>query len=398
MVSKSEESKEIQSKYLQFIKMWKVPLFDLNYDEQESRAVQKVLDSKWLTMGHNTAAFEEQFGKMLGSGEATCSLVCNCTSALYMSLLALGLQPEDEVIIPALTFVADINAVLMTGAKPILADCESFSEWNMTAETIRPHITTKTKAVIIVHFAGFPCEMDAILDLCKERNIALIEDVAHAPGATYKGQKCGTFGTFSCFSFFTNKNLSVGEGGMLVTQSKQLHEKIRHLRSHGMSSLTLDRHKGRTISYDVLCPGLNFRSDEMHAALGIEQLAKLEKSNLRRKELSIYYREKLQDVSEITIPFRLREDVDATFHIFPILLAAHIDRLEVINSLKEAGIQSSIHYPAMQQFSGFEECGLNASPKAEAIAERELTLPLFPTMTFEQIDRVVEHLKKALKS
>lgn len=377
--------------------MWRVPLFDLNYDTAESSAVQGVLESKWLTMGQNTSDFEKKFSEMLGSGPESCSFVANCTSALYLSLLALDLEPDDEVIIPALTFVADINAVLMSGAKPVLADCESMTEWNMTAETIRPHINSKTKAVVVVHFAGFPCNMDEIVALCRQHNIVLIEDVAHAPGASYKGKMCGTFGAFGCFSFFTNKNLSVGEGGMIVAKDSDMHRKVRHLRSHGMSSLTLDRHKGRTISYDVLRPGLNFRSDEIHAALGLVQLQKLKESNRQREQLTKYYRNKLTDLEKVSVPFALEEDKVSSYHIFPVLLSEKINRFHVISILKEAGIQSSIHYPAMQEFSGFEKYNLNKTPKAEFIAQHELTLPLFPTMTFEQIDLVVEYLKIAVK-
>ncbi len=378
--------------------MWKVPLFDLNYDNLESEAVQAVLDSKWLTMGQNTIAFEQQFSQMLGVEDKRSVFVSNCTSALFASLLVLDLQADDEVIIPALTFVADINAVLMAGAKPVLADCESIEEWNISAATIKKQITPKTKAVIVVHFAGFPCEMDEIVALCKEHSLVLIEDVAHAPEASYKGKKCGTFGSFGCFSFFTNKNLSVGEGGMLVVNEDKFLEKVKHLRSHGMSSLTLDRHKGRTISYDVLRPGLNLRSDEIHAALGLVQLDKLSESNKKREELTLYYRGQLKELDGLTIPFILEKGKISSYHIFPILLAKGVDRLHIIETLKSDGIQSSIHYPSMQSFSGYDKYSLNASPIAEYIAAHELTLPLFPTMTFEQVDLVVESLKKSLKS
>lgn len=378
--------------------MWKVPLFDLNYDERETKAVQAVLESKWLTMGQNTADFERQFSQMLQTTEDSSVFVSNCTMALFASLLALDLKEGDEVIIPALTFVADINAVLMAGGTPVLADCESMQEWNITAETIRKQITPKTKAVIIVHFAGFPCKMNEIVALCQEKNLILIEDVAHAPEASYQGKKCGTFGTFGCFSFFTNKNLSLGEGGMIVVNDKSFLDKIKHLRSHGMSSLTLDRHKGRAISYDVLRPGLNFRSDEIHAALGLVQLDKLKESNKRREELTLYYRKQLEGIDDVSVPFELTKDSVSSYHIFPILLADEVDRLKVIETLKADGIQSSIHYPAMQSFSGYAKYNLNESPIAEHIAEHELTLPLFPTMTFEQVDWVVGSLKKALNS
>lgn len=377
--------------------MWKVPLFELNYDSAESKAVQEVLDSQWLSMGEKTLAFEQRFAEMLNDSEVQCTLVSNCTAALYMALLALDLKSDDEVIIPSMTFVAALNATLMAGAKPLLADCDSLDNWNISARTIRPLITPKTKAVMIVHFAGYPCEMDEIVALCQQHNLTLIEDVAHAPGATYKGKACGTFGHIGCFSFFSNKNLSTGEGGMISTRNAITYERIRHIRSHGMSTLTFDRHKGRAISYDVIRPGLNFRSDEIHAALGLAQLDKLANANHKRALLSAYYRKKLIDIPEVTVPFEEIGDSLPVYHVFPILLHQQLDRIKVITSLKEDGIQSSIHYPSFQDFTGFKHLSLNATPVASEISARELTLPLFPTMTNSQIDLVVESLKKAIK-
>ena len=378
--------------------MWKVPLFELNYDQRESDAVQQVLDSRWLTMGEKTNAFESEFSTMLQSPGVQCTFVSNCTSALYMSLLALDIKQGDEVIVPAMTFVADVNATLMAGATPVLADCESLDNWNMSAETIKELITPKTKAVIIVHFAGYPCDMDPIIELCKAHKLFLIEDVAHAPGAAYKGRACGTMGDIGCFSFFTNKNLSLGEGGMLSTSTPELHEKLRHLRSHGMSTLTLDRHKGRAVSYDVVRPGLNFRSDEIHAALGLVQLDKLSEANKKRAVMSNYYQQLLAKVKGVELPFSDISDTEPAYHIFPVLLNADINRIKVINYLKECGIQSSIHYPSFHGFSGFKHLNLNAAPLADTISERELTLPLYPDLTMQHVDVIADCLQKAIQS
>jgi dTDP-4-amino-4,6-dideoxygalactose transaminase len=378
--------------------MWKVPLFELNYDHRESKAVQDVLDSQWLTMGEQTIAFEEQFGKMLNNKDVQCVFVSNCTAALYMAVLALGLKKGDEVIIPSLTFVANLNATLMAGAKPVLADCTSLDDWNISAETIEKCIGPKTKAVMVVHFAGYPCDMDPIIELCKKHKLFLIEDVAHAPGATYKGRFCGTMGEIGCFSFFSNKNLSMGEGGMLSTRNPELLQSLKHIRSHGMSSLTLDRHKGRTISYDVIRTGLNFRSDEIHAALGLVQLAKLENSNKLRASISDYYRMKLNSVERINMPFGDLKDTLPSYHILPVTLDKNIDRINLINRLKEAGIQSSIHYPSFHQFSAFKSLNLNPTPIADDISERELTLPLYPGLSFEGVNLVVNTIHSTLKT
>lgn len=376
--------------------MWKVQLFKLNYDERESQAVKDVVDSGWITMGEKTKEFEAKFSEFLGNNVKSIA-VSNATAALHMSLLGLGIKEGDEVIIPALTFVADINVVRIVGATPVLADCGSYEDWNITAETIKKVITPKTKALILVHFAGFPCQMDEIMTLCKENNIAVIEDCAHAPGAKYKGQAVGTFGEYGCFSFFTNKNLSVGEGGMLTTCDESLAQKARYFRSHGMSALTLDRYKGRAITYDVAQSGLNYRIDEMRSALGLVQLEKLKNANHQRKVLVERYVENLKDAKNISIPFLNSANIEPVYHIFPILLNADLDRVKVITKLKEDGIQSSIHYPAFKDFSAFKDIGLNSAPIAEDIATRELTLPLYPTMTLEEVDMVCDSLINATK-
>ena len=372
--------------------MWKVELFAPNYDNREGEAVAEVIESRWLTMGERTKKFESNFSEMLGE-EVHCTALSSATAALHISLLSLGVGQGDEVIIPALTFVADINVVRMVGATPVLADCTSLDDWNMSAKTIEKQITDKTKAVIIVHFAGYPCQMDEIVELCKERGIALIEDVAHAPEATYKGQKCGTFGDYGCFSFFTNKNLSVGEGGMISTKSKELNQQAQYYRSHGMTSLTLDRHKGRAITYDIAQSGLNYRIDEIRSALGLVQLAKLHDANIKRKALVERYIENLNDVDEITIPFLELKNIESVYHIFPILLSKKIDRVAFIGRLKEEGIQSSIHYPVFKDFTAFKSLNLNDAPIAEDISSRELTLPLYPTMSFKQLDFVCNCIK-----
>lgn len=376
--------------------MWKVQLFELNYDHREEEAIAQVLKSRWITMGERTKSFEEKFGEFIGS-KLLPTAVTNCTAALHMALLALGIKAGDEVIISGLTFIADANVVKMVGASPVLADVTSLSDWNVSAKTIGERITERTRAVIIVHYGGVPCEMDEIITLCSGSDIPLIEDVAHAPGAEYKGQKCGSFGDVSCFSFFTNKNLSVGEGGMVITKSEELNNKIKFLRSHGMSTLTLDRHKGRAITYDVLQPGLNYRMDEMRAALGIVQLEKLKAANHRRSDLSAHYSALLENQEEIEIPFQVVNEKKLAYHIYPILLSARINRETLFNSLKEKGIQASIHYPSIKSFSAYkEELKKFETPNCDQICTREITLPLYPTMSEEAVELVVNSLNAAI--
>ena len=379
--------------------MWKVQLFELNYDDRELQAATEVIKSAWITMGEKTKSFEGAFGTFLGSG-TLCTAVANGTAALHMALLAVGVGPGDEVIVPALTFVADINVVRMVGASPVLVDCTSYDNWNISPAGIAAAITPRTKAVLVVHYGGYACDMEAIAAAIREKSdgkhIYLIEDAAHAPGADYKGRSCGTIGDIGCFSFFTNKNLSIGEGGMYVTRSQALHEKGRHLRSHGMSSLTLDRYKGRAISYDVIEPGLNYRMDEIRAAIGLVQLEKLPEANRRRGELVARYRELLADAPHMSVPFSGYNFGEPSYHILPILLDKGVDRAAVIAGLQENGIQSSIHYPPFQEFTAYRESGLADTPIATDISKRELTLPLFPTMSFDQVELVCSTLKKLL--
>jgi len=376
--------------------MWKVQLHKINYDEREYHAVKEVLDSGWLTISEKTHAFETDFSDFLKGGAAEtnvkCLAVSNGTAALHMALLALGINSEDEIITPALTFIADQNVVQMIGAKNILADITSVNEdWSMDPADIESKITSKTKAVMIVHYAGYACDMERITALCKKHNLFLIEDCAHSPGSEFKGQHLGTFGDIAAFSFFANKNIAVGEGGMVVTRNAELYEKMRLLRSHGMSVPSFDRFKGRAVSYDVESLGLNYRIHEISSALGIIQLQKLAEANEKRKKLVEHYYARLDDVSQITIPYRRFSRGKPNYHIMPILLSEKIDRAAVIESMKQAGVQTSIHYPAIQNFSAYRE-KINTTPKAEYVCAHELTLPLYPTMTLEEVDIVCDAL------
>ena len=372
--------------------IWKTQLFKLNYDIRELSAVNAVIESGWLTMGDKTREFETAFSVFIGNNVKS-TAVSNCTAALHMALIASGVESGDEVIIPGLTFVADANVVKLCGATPVLADCASLDDWNISAKKIEKCITQRTKAVIVVHFAGYSCDMLAITDLCKSRNLKLIEDVAHAPGASINGRTCGSWGDFGCFSFFSNKNLSVVEGGMITTSNDTFYNKIQKLRSHGMTSLTLDRHKGRTITYDVTEPGLNYRMDEIRAALGLVQLSKLVDANNKRKALTNRYVENLQ-ASNIHIPFtKLPKEHNSAYHIFPILLPSEWNRKSVINYLKELGIQTSIHYPPFWEFKAYNKCFKKSEcPVVSEICERELTLPLYPSMTIDEVDFVTNSL------
>ncbi len=371
---------------------WKIPLFDSDFGQEEIDAVTKVLQSRWLTMGELTHQFETQFCNYINVKHAFA--VSNGTTALHLANVVLEIGAGDEVIVPSLTFIASVNSIIYTGATPIFADVVSENDLTISPQDIERKISNKTKAILIVHYGGYPCQMEAIMSLARKHNLLVIEDVAHAPGAELNGTSCGSFGDCGCFSFFSNKNLSTGEGGMLVTNRDDLAARIKLLRSHGMTSLTFDRYKGHSYSYDVVDLGYNYRPTEIGSALGMVQLNKLAMKNKRRKELVEYYQTKLADLDGIKIPF-INHPGLSTYHIFPILLNPETDRNRFMEFLKQNGIQTSIHYPPAHRFTYHKKYlqPKHSLPVTEDIARREVTLPLYPDLKFEEIDYIAEVIK-----
>ncbi|MEW6716782.1 MAG: DegT/DnrJ/EryC1/StrS family aminotransferase [Chloroflexota bacterium] len=365
---------------------WRVPLSDLDFGPQEEEAVLRVLHSRWLTMGSVTQEFEGRFAEFLGVKYAIA--VSNATVALHLACIALGFGKGDEVIVPSLSFVATANAVRYTGAHVRFADILSSQELNISPEDIERNITPQTKGIIVMHYGGYPCRMEDIESLAERHNLVIIEDAAHAPGATLKGRYLGTWGDAGCFSFFSNKNLVTGEGGMLVTNRHEVAEKVRLLRSHGMTTMTWDRHQGHAYSYDVIELGYNYRLDEIRSALGIVQLEKLEQNNLKRAQITDQYRQALNHTS-LEIPFTQHKGQSA-HHIFPVLLPPGSDRQAFMDNLREKGIQTSIHYPPIHTFSYYRHLYPDIRlSNTEEVAQREVTLPLYPTMSEAQINTVI---------
>jgi dTDP-4-amino-4,6-dideoxygalactose transaminase len=376
----------------------KIFLSDIDLRNEEIEAVTDVLTSKWLTMGEVTQRFEAAFAEYLGVKHAFA--VTNGTAALHIAHKIIGVKEGEEVICPSLTFVATSNSILYTGGIPVFADVKGLDDLNVSPERIREKITDKTKAITVVHYGGYPCEMDTIMEIARSHHLRIIEDAAHAPGAEYKGKKLGTIGDIGCFSFFSNKNMTTGEGGMVVTNNDEFAERIRLIRSHGMTSLTLDRHKGHAYSYDVLVLGYNCRIDEIRAAIGIEQLKKLDKNNSSRKEIVELYHNLLKEIDEISIPFRghLHE---SSFHIFPIVLKAGIDTNKFREYLTAKGIQTSMHYPPIHLFSFYrEKFGYKEGflPITEEVGRREVTLPLYPQLDYRSVKYIVDEIKNTLAS
>jgi dTDP-4-amino-4,6-dideoxygalactose transaminase len=370
-----------------------VNLSDLTFDQEEERAVVEVLRSGWLSAGQVTQAFEEDFARFVGAPHAVATT--NCTAALHLALLALGVGPGDEVLVPSLTFVATVNAVRYVGATPVFVDIHSLDDWTISADAVRRQVTPRARAVLPMHYAGFPCDMEALGAIAREHGLFLVEDAAHAPGTWIGDRHAGTVGDVGCFSFFANKNLATGEGGMLVTANAELAQKLRHLRSHGMTTMSWERHRGHAYQYDVVALGYNFRFDEMRAAIGRVQLRKLAAGNEKRARAWARYVERLGGVAGVHVPFRQRAG-QLAHHLCPILLDERVDRLELMKRLRQLGVQSSVHYPPAHLMSIHRDVAAGDLPLTETVGRRELTLPLHPRMTADDVDYVVETLRSCL--
>ena len=367
---------------------WRVPLSDLDFDSAEREAAINVIESKWLTMGGVTQRFEVAFAQMVGARHAIA--VSNATAGLHLAVRALGGGPGDEILLPSLTFVATANAVLYQGAQPVFCDIAGERDFSISPQAIEAAITPRTKAIMVMHYGGYLCDMPAILEIAARHDLAVIEDAAHAPGTSQEGRFAGVWGDIGVFSFFSNKNLAIGEGGMITTQDDDLAERLRLMRSHGMTSLSWDRHKGHAHSYDVVDLGYNYRIDEIRSAIGLAQLTKLEANNERRREIVALYQAQLGEIDGLSIPYRDHPGISAA-HLFPIILDNAFDRAVFIDSMKASGIQTSIHYPPIHTFSYYRQTfGDIELPLTTAIGAREVTLPLFPPMTDEQVGWVVQ--------
>jgi dTDP-4-amino-4,6-dideoxygalactose transaminase len=373
-----------------------VPLFDLHLPPEDIEAVLDVLRSGWLTMGPRTAAFESAFAEHLGARHAVA--VSCCTAALHLAYLGAGVGPGDEVIVPAMTFAATAAAVIYCGATPVFADIAGPHDLSLDPADVAARMTPRTKAVCVVHFAGYPAAVEELRALCDERGVALIEDAAHAPDAHVGGRRLGTWGLAGAFSFFSNKVLACGEGGLLATDDDRVAEQARLLRSQGMTSGTWSRHTGQTDSYDAIAMGFNYRLDDPRAALLLSRLRRLPEQVERRRELTRAYRRKLAAVDGLLIPYEDADVERSTCYVMPVLVEDTERRDAVRHHLRERhGVQTSVFYPAVHEFTAYRErFAAPALPRSELVARAEITIPLFPDMDDALQDRVVDALAEAL--
>jgi dTDP-4-amino-4,6-dideoxygalactose transaminase len=373
-----------------------IPVFDVRVGDEELEAVAATLRSGWLSAGPQTEAFEQEFAEHLGSKHVLA--LSSCTAALHLACIAAGIEPGDEVIVPSLTFVATANAVRYCGAKPVFCDIVGGvgNDLNMDTQAVEALITERTKAVIPVHWAGYPVEISDLAELCERRGLTLIEDAAHAPWAHYGSRQLGTYGLAGCFSFFPNKVLGVGEGGALCTDSDEIAERVRRLRSQGMTATTMDRHRGTAMSYDVVEVGFNYRFDDLRAAIIRPRFARLGAEIERRRELIGRYRELLDDAEGLGIAYRGNDETRSSCYLMGILVDPAA-RQPVRDRLRdEHGVQTTV-YPATHELGGYvREFGAVSLPKTEAAAASLFSIPLYPHMEPELLDQVAAAVRESV--
>ena len=373
------------------------PLIEYN----ERKEVDKILRSGWLTTGSKTIDFENRFKNYKNSKYALA--LNSCTAALHLSLKLLNLNKNDEVITSALTFSSTINSIIMSGAKPVLADVDLKTQ-NIDPEKIEKKITKNTKVLLIVHFAGRPCDMDKIMRIVKKYKLYLIEDCAHAIESKYKNKDIGTFGMFGCFSFYATKNLSIGEGGMLITNNKKYYEKARILSLHGMDKAAWNRYgKKGYRHYDVSEVGFKYNLMDLLSAIGISQLKKINRNYQIRKSFWKLYIKKFSGKS-FTIPNRWSEkSIKHAYHLFNIFLNKKrdgISRDEAIIKLHKKKIGVGIHYRAIPEHSIYKKLfkwRVDDYPNAKKIGRETISIPLSPALKKKEVLTVIKAINEITK-
>jgi dTDP-4-amino-4,6-dideoxygalactose transaminase len=374
---------------------WRVALTEISLPDSDVEAVLETLRSGWLTMGPRTQELEEEFRATTGSEHAVA--VSSGTAALHLACLAAGVGAGDEVIAPALSFVADAHAGRCAGGDAVLVDCTSLEEPLLDPDQVERRMTHRTKAVIAVHMFGYPADTEALRSLCDARGVPLIEDCAEADGGRLRdGSMAGTAGICGCFSFFSKTQLGVGEGGIVVTDDEDFAGRLRMLRSHAMTSVTWDRHRGHAETYDVTDLGFNYRIDEPRASLARARLSRLGTALGELRRVADGYRERLADVDAVVVPFP-DEWVELSGHFaFPVLVGDRATRDSVREGLHASRIQTTF-YPALTQLSAYEPSdGDGSMPIAEEFADRHVALPMSPSLDAGRLDLVVDELRRAL--
>ena len=373
----------------------RVPFFVPSINNDDSQAIKDALSKPLLTDGPKLQRFESMFSKFTGAKYAIG--VSNGTAALHLSLKAIGVGKGDEIIIPDMTFVATASAVLMTDATPVLADVEK-NDLNISVNSIKKVLTSKTRAIIAVHFAGNVCEIEKIKHLAKKNNLLLIEDCAHAIGVKYRKKHVGLFGNAGCFSFYPTKNITTIEGGMVITNSKKIAQYVTNARNHGITKSLKQRFSyGKPWDYDIKEIGYNYRLDEIRSSLGISQLKRIKKLNLLRKNAYNYYNSKLSTIKGIEIPKILDPNESSSYHLYIIKIKKEygMSRDKVFDMLLRKGIRTSVHYKPLHKFTIIKKRSkiINSLKNSKETYRELLSLPLYATISRQEQDYVIKILK-----
>ena len=372
-----------------------IPVFDLRIEQEDLDAVEETLRSGWWTMGPRVEEFERRFADHLGCAHVVAT--SSCTTALHLALLCAGVGPGDEVIVPSFTFVATVATVIQAGATPVFAEIGGQHDLCMDPDHAESLIGPRTKAVLPVHYGGYAASPELLERLCGERDIALLEDCAHAPFSEEGGRRLGTIGLAGAYSFFPNKVLGIGEGGALSTDSDEVASRARLLRSQGMTAGTLDRHRGRAEGYDVTALGFNYRMDEPRAALLLSRFARLAGEIDRRRHLTRLYRERLGRIEGISVPFSDEQVEHSSAYSMSVMLDEPGRKDEVRTALGERGVQTTTMYTGVHEFSAYRERFPEVSlPRTELASQTQFNLPLFPHLTEEELERVASTLDEVL--
>jgi len=364
--------------------------------ENEIAAVTEVLKSGWLTTGAKVREFERDFCRFIGCSHAVA--MNSCTAALHLALAAIGLQPGDEVILPTMTFAATAEVVLYFGAKPVLVDCQP-DTLNMDPAGLAAALTSKTRAIIPVHFGGQSCDMERILSFAREHDLRVIEDAAHALPASYQGQRIGTLGDITCFSFYATKTITTGEGGMATTEKSEWAEKMRMLSLHGINHDAWNRYSAEgSWYYEILSPGYKYNLTDLAASLGVEQLKQCDDFYERRRQIAARYGEEFADLPEIKTPV-CHPGMQHAWHLYVIQLELErlrIDRRDFVEALRENNVGTSVHFIPLHLHPYYRNrygCRPEYFPNASTVFERIISLPIYPGMTGADVDDVVEAVR-----
>ena len=375
-----------------------LPLAKATIEIEELNAVEEVLKSGWLTTGAKVKEFEENMQAYLDIKKAIG--LTSCTAGLHIALAALGIGSDDEVIVPTYTFVATAHVVEWLGAKPVLVDVEK-DTFNIDPAAIEKAITSKTKAIIPVHYAGHACDLGSILQIAKKYNLPVIEDAAHAIGTEYGGKKIGNHSNAAVFSFYVTKTITTAEGGMIVTNDEEFGKKLKSYAYFGMDKDAFNRYSEKgSWFYQIVGPGYKYNMNNIQGAIGVEQLKKLEQFIIKRRELAQHYNRLLKDVSGVITPTE-KSYTKHTFHLYPLLLNTDkITRDQFILRLKEYNVGTSVHFIPLHMHPFYQnKYNFNKGdfPIAEWLFEREVSLPMYPGMTLQDVEYVVDAIKEILK-